>query len=47
VKEVRAYHQIARDIKRKRLMALSVGKHSLGLFLARLCELITVAVEEA
>ncbi len=46
VKEIRAYQQIARDIKRKRLMALSVKKHSLGLFLAQLCELITAAVEE-
>ncbi len=47
VKEVRPYQQIARAIKRKRLMALSVRKHSLGLFLVRLCELITAAAEEA
>lgn len=46
VKEVRAYQQIARGIKRKRLMALSVRKHSLGLFLVRLRELITSAAEE-
>jgi hypothetical protein len=47
VKEVRAYQQIARDIKRKRLMALSVREHSFGLFLVRLCELITAAGEES
>jgi len=36
VKEVAAYQKIARDIKRKKLMALSKKNNSLGRFLARL-----------
>jgi hypothetical protein len=46
VKETRAYRPLARGIKRKRLMVLSVGKHSLGLFLVQLCGFITPTTKD-
>jgi hypothetical protein len=47
VKERRAYQQLARQIRGKQLIALSGGKHSLGLFLVQLCELITPVMQGA
>ena len=46
-KGIRAYQRIARTIKRKQLMVLSVKNNSLGLFLAQLGALGAAGVEEA
>jgi hypothetical protein len=46
VKEVRAYRQIARDIKRRHLVRLSGKKNSLGRFLAQLAALSAAGVED-